>query len=99
MSGKPTLHEIAAMPYSQTADAVRRHYDPDWGKVTEDGEPSRIWRVRFRWTISGTFDDEIEADSEQEAREIAQEWARDDAYSADFEAGHMKVTPVESAPQ
>jgi hypothetical protein len=93
-AGKPSLHEIAALPYSKTAEAVRQHYDPDWGKVTDDGQPAKSWRVRFSWTISGKFDQEIDAETEDEAREIAKDWAVDDAYTGYFDPGIMKVTPV-----
>ena len=94
LEAKPTLHEIAAMPFSRTADAIRKHYDPAWGKNGEDGEPIKAWRVRFEWTVSGDFDEVIEAATEEEALEEAEEWVRDDYFSGHFEIDSSKVTPA-----
>lgn len=93
---KPTLQEIAAMPFSQTVDALRKHYDPAWGKVDEDGEPAKAWRVRFDWEIKGRFDEVIEAASEEEALEIAKEQAADDAFGEEVEADFVRITPAKA---
>lgn len=93
MSATPTLHDIAAMPYSQTIPAIRKHYDPAWGKNDEDGNPITAFRVRFDWTLSGRFDQVIEASTEEEARETAIEWIRDDTYSADLDLDRVEITP------
>lgn len=33
----PSLHEIAAMPFPASQNAMRKHYNPDWGKPVPDG--------------------------------------------------------------
>ena len=94
----PTLHEIAAMPYSETVEAIRKHYDPAWGKNDNEGEPVKAWRVCFDWTLDGTFDHEVEAATEEDAIEQAREWALDDAYAAHFSiCGSPKVTAIKAA--
>ena len=96
MAEVPSLHEIAAMPFPASMFAMREHYDPKWhSDAPQDGEGKGRYRVRFDWTISGTFDDVIEADSAEDAREIAEEYARDDARSGDFDVGFPKVERVE----
>ncbi len=93
----PTLHEIAAMPFPASLEAVRKHYDPKWGLDQPDG-PGKF-RVRFEWTISGFFDEEIEAESAEEAEEIARERAADDARTGDFEVeGRVKIDAVQHDP-
>lgn len=38
MSGeKPSLAEIAAMPFPASLNAMRQHYNPDWGKPDRAG--------------------------------------------------------------
>jgi len=86
----PSLHDIANMPLSQTAVAMRKFYDPNWGKeVSEKGQ----YRVCFNWSIEGSYDDTVEADSPKEAVEIAEEQARDEAgcYDGTFETSSAKV--------
>lgn len=92
--GKPTLHEIAAMPFPASQKAMREHYDPRWHK--EEAQGLKRFRVRFDWALVGTFDEIVEAEDEDEAKEIAREQAQDDAASEyyDFEVEGMKVTPT-----
>ena len=90
------MHEIAAMPFSRTAEAVRKHYDPAWGKNDEDGEPVKAWRVRFDWTVSGSYDEVVEAATEDEAREIAEEEVRDDIWGGDLEVDMPRITPAKA---
>lgn len=93
----PSLHEIAAMPYSQTLKAIREHYDPAWGKNTDDGEPIKAWRVQFNWEVRGRFDEIIEADSEEDALALAKECVGDDIWSDDVETDCEKITPAKVA--
>ena len=84
MSDKPTLHEIAAMPLPASIEAMRKHYNPDWGRpMPEAGEGKSFFRVRAEWTISGRMDEVIEAADEKEAKELAREYVTDDAMSGD----------------
>lgn len=79
------------MPFPASMLAVRQHYDPAWHNVDEDGEPIKSWRVRFDWSLSGKFDQVIEADTEADAIEIAKDWVHDDTYSACLEISSKKV--------
>jgi hypothetical protein len=97
MSEKPTLHDIAAMPFSKTLSAIRTHYDPAWGKTTEDGAAIKEWRVQFYWEISGKFDQIIEAETEDKALELAREYAQDDASCGKLETSHEKTTPARAS--
>ncbi len=89
----PSLHDIANMPFSQTAATLRKFYDPHWGKeVAEKG----AYRVRFRWSLEGDFDDIVEATSPEEALQIAEDEVRDDVSCADghFVTSCQKVIPA-----
>jgi hypothetical protein len=96
---KPTLREIAAMPYPASERAMREHYDKNWHRdlpeADEDGK--RKFRVRFDWEISGSFDDEVEAGDEEEAEDIAREMAADNAWSVnnDLEVSFVRITPAD----
>ena len=92
----PSLHEIAAMPYSETLPAIRAHYDPAWGKNDDDGEPILAFRVQFDWTLSGRFDQVVEADTEEEARKTAVSWIHDDTYSAHLDIDGEKIEPAKA---
>lgn len=74
---KPTLQEIAAMPMRASQEAMRKHYDPDWGKTAPEGK--RVFRVTVDWEISGTFTEDIEAEDEDDAKAQARELASEDA--------------------
>lgn len=74
MSDRPTLHEIAAMPFPASVEAMREHYNPHWGKDTGDGQ-LRTFKVKV---IYETRSDEIqvvevEAFTEQEALDLAED--------------------------
>jgi hypothetical protein len=97
--GKPTIQEIAAMPFPKSLQAVREYYDPSWGKNDEEGEPIKAFRVRFDWTLRGRFDDVIEANTEAEALEKAMEWVHDHTYSADVETAREVITPAKASEQ
>lgn len=90
---KPTLHEIAAMPFPASALAVRQHYDPKWHTDVSD-EP-RKFRCRGEWTISGRLDAVIEAESKDEAKELAAEYAMDDAHSGSLDFYSLTVEEIE----
>lgn len=90
---KPSIHEIAAMPFPASVNAIREHYDPKWGKDVPDGP--RKFRVRAEYTISGTIDEVIEAEDKDEAEDIARECAADDAYAGHVELDFVKITEIE----
>jgi len=72
---KPSLHEIAAMPFPASMLAMRKHYNPVWGKHIEDGAEKATYEVRFEYSYKCEEVDyfEVEAFTEQEAEEMAQE--------------------------
>jgi len=72
---KPSLHEIAAMPYPASVMAMREHYNSGWGKPLPDekyDEP-RTFKVRidYSFTTQGQRSYTVEALSEEEAEEMA----------------------------
>ena len=87
----PTLHEIAAMRLPASVYAMRKHYDPKWGFDASEEKTARKFHVKMEWTISGTFDQEIEAETEKEAKEKAEEWVFDDAYSGRLDCQYWSV--------
>lgn len=76
---KPSLHEIAAMPFPASQEAMRKHYNPDWHKDLPEGK--KVFRVSVDWTMDGSFVENIEAESEDEAKELAREYASEDAHN------------------
>ncbi|KQM62395.1 MULTISPECIES: hypothetical protein [unclassified Sphingomonas] len=73
--GKPSLHEIAAMPYPASVMAMREHYNAAWGLPLPDekyDEP-RLFKVRidYSFTTQGQRSYTVEALSEEEAEEMA----------------------------
>ena len=74
MTDKPTLHEIAAMPYPQSLQAMRKHYNPKWGAEIPDGvlKPKKF-SVEVEYALH-TYNDEVitvEAFTAEEAEELA----------------------------
>lgn len=84
MSDRPTLHDIAALPYSKTVEAMRQFYDPNWqtGSATNDGPR---WKVRVEYTRTVEDEDvfEVEAASEDEAKKRARAIFREEHCSDD----------------
>lgn len=74
MSARPTLHEIAAMPYPASIEAMREHYDRHWGKCS-DGEELRTFKVAVTYETRSDVTEvvEVEAFSEAEALDLAED--------------------------
>lgn len=73
-SEKPTLHEIAAMPFPASAEAMRKHYVHDWGKPVPEGVTrKREFAVEVEFTVTSVERETVtvEAFSESEAEELA----------------------------
>jgi len=67
---KPTLQEIADMPFPRSINAVRKHYDRHYGVEAPEGEDGKqLFSVEVEWSVlsddSGTYD--VWADNEEEA--------------------------------
>lgn len=70
---KPTLHEIAAMPFPQSERALEEHYGVKPKREHREGE-IRTFEVVVRYSerINDSVMYEIEAASPKEAEEIAE---------------------------
>lgn len=64
---KPTLQEIAHMPFSQSRDAIRKFYDPHFGMGAGEGENAYLVTVEFTSIEYNEEDYTIYADSQKEA--------------------------------
>jgi hypothetical protein len=71
---RPTLQEIAAMPYPASEQAMRKHYDPDWHRFSGDGE-LRTYKasVSYSYTVSKRWFCEVEASSKEEAESLVED--------------------------
>ena len=78
------------MPISQSVEAMRRWYDPNWGKPEPEG--LRRFRVKFdyTYTVEASFDQVVEAEDAKSAEDIAEEEIVDE-YGHDVEIGIMSV--------
>lgn len=94
---KPSLHEIAAMPFSETMKAIRQFYDPKFG-IGGDAEQGAIeFTVSIDWSYRRDECDQItvRADSLAEAREKAKDiWQDDIACGEDPEIDHIDIREV-----
>jgi hypothetical protein len=97
---KPSIHEIAAMPFPASVNAMREHYNPNWGKdVPEDGQ-KRTYRVTVEWEARGSETYEVEAFSEDEAEDLAEaEFNADGSVPFDAEFDGCHVEEVKSSEQ
>lgn len=71
---KPSLADIAAMPFPASRDAMRAHYDPLWGKFMAEGD-LRSWKVTINYSVrsSESVSYNVEATSTEEAEALADE--------------------------
>lgn len=75
---KPTLHEIAAMPFPSSRSAMREHYDKAWGCDAPDDGVMRKFAVTVDVTLETSETYTVEAFTEEEAEEVACGFAEDD---------------------
>lgn len=74
IEAKPTLHDIAAMPFPASRDAMRKHYNPKWGRDTGDGELRTFKvKVRYSYRVHEIETVEVEACDEEEAERLAED--------------------------
>ena len=73
MTDKPTIAEIAAMPMPASIMAMREHYDPYWGRLPEEGTKRFMVKAEYSYVVREEYSDIIEAESREEADEIATE--------------------------
>jgi hypothetical protein len=69
---KPSIQEVAAMPYPASVRAMREHYNPQWGKPVPEGKLRR-YSVEVDYSFRGrdTWSTEVNAHSREEAEELA----------------------------
>jgi len=73
---RPTLHEIAAMPYPASVEAMRKHYNPHWGEPLPDGGGDRkkyVVTIDYSYRTEETTHYDIIASSKAEAKALARE--------------------------
>lgn len=94
---KPSLHEIAAMPYPASLQAMRKHYVHDWGKPVPEGVTAKQKfdvEVEYEVTERHRKTVEVEAWNEDEASEEAclkvENWHR---LADDVEIENVTVKP------
>ena len=83
---------------------MRKFYDPMWGKPCSAGK--QLFRVRVSYTISSTDTAtwwqkaffEIEADDEEEAKELAVEQVHDEVDADDLDIDDVRIMPAKPAP-
>jgi hypothetical protein len=71
---KPSLHEIAAMPYPASLLAMREHYNHQWGRFDNEAE-LQTWkcRIHYSYRTEDVFECEVEAATEDEAEKLAED--------------------------
>jgi hypothetical protein len=99
---KPSLHEIAAMPYPASLLAMRKHYIPDWGIPVPDGATKRTFKVEveYEYTVTETETEcvTVEAFTEEEAIEKAEGGVgRDLHWTAEIEIRETNIVSVSEA--
>lgn len=77
---KPSLHEIAAMPFPASMFEMRKHYNSAWGKPIPDDGQKRSYKVCVNYEVHSTETRmvTVEAFSEEEACELAENEVADD---------------------
>lgn len=94
----PTIHEIAAMPFPASRDAMRKFYNPYWGKDLPAEAEKRPFRATVRWEASGYATYDVEAYDEEEAADLAEKlFDRDDSIPADAEWDGCDVSERKSS--
>ena len=90
----PSLHEIAAMPFPASLNAMRKHYNPDWGKPVPEGAEFREFEVRveYEYTVRETETVKVEAFSQEEAIEKAgDKLAEENRHAEEFDVIDARV--------
>ena len=90
---KPTLHEIAAMPFPASRNAMRKNYVPKWGMPESDGK-LHDWSVRVDYKIcnKSVWIVKVKAVDQEEAIELSEE-----AFDSHFGTSDMyEVTNVDA---
>lgn len=68
---KPSILEIAAMPYPASEQAMRKHYDPHWRKYSNGDLAKFTVEIEYSTRTRKFWECEVEAADEEEAERIA----------------------------
>lgn len=92
----PSLHAIAAMPYSESRAACRKWIHPHWGEdVPADGAKT-MYRAKVIYTVRDTVEYRISAFTEEEARDAAlEEFWKDKDIPSDAEHDETELIEVQ----
>jgi hypothetical protein len=92
---KPSLKQIADMPYPLSLCAMRKHYNAKWGIPVADGETLTQWKVKIHYETreTGTATYNVEAMNEEEAKELA-EALFDESHDMDDEVTDVEAEEV-----
>jgi len=96
---KPTLHEIAAMPFSETVKAIQQFYDPKFGVAEPQDEGAIEFMVTVDWSYRHDESEQftVRADSLAEARKKAKDiWQDDIAHGEDPELDHIDICEIKT---
>ena len=98
MSERPTLHEIAAMPFPASERALFKHYGVTPWREKKEGE-IRSFKVRFNYseTISNSVTYTVDAVDEEDAERLADElFNQDKTLPSDIDLDGVDVEEVRS---
>ncbi len=97
---RPTLQEVAAMPWPASVAALRKFYDPYWAKFDfEDGPREVRVSIDSEVTRDETFSIAIEATSIEDAEKQAKAELREQVGKVDIVAVRVFDPQARSAPQ
>ncbi|WP_343518128.1 hypothetical protein [Sphingomonas sp.] len=100
---KPSLAEVAEMPFPASLVAMRKYYNSEWGKPIPEGvDKARKFRavVSFSYREESSKSYDIEAFSQKEAEELAEKAFgedRDLRWLDDCEIDEIEVEEVADA--
>lgn len=98
MASKPTLHEIAAMPFPASEKALFQHYGVTPWREKRDGE-KLTFKVRYNYseTISNSATYTVDAVDEEEAEYLAEAlWDADVTIPNDVDLDGVDIEEVRS---
>jgi hypothetical protein len=96
---KPTLHEIAAMPFPASERALQTYYgvEPYRERTTHERTSFRV-TVTYSWSESDTLTYEVQAADREDAERIAEDQFDNDARvrGTDVDIDNMDIEEVEA---
>lgn len=97
---KPTLQEIAAMPYPASERAMREFYDKNWGRYSREGD-LEAFKVEIEYSIRTRefWECEVKAVDVDEAERIARDRFDDECPCSWDEFDDIENVKVERAEQ